>query len=216
MLTSVELLEDVEESQVVATFLVAELHSPRYRATVLSLLRQAGAATRLIESPKLDDASENGLRARILGAYRGWPDRFLFHRFPRVVRWRRAVLTRADLGAVQYINDNPRVPGHEGWSEVSWFDLAAGTRMVADGAKTVERGRPKPGYEPVFGNILATADKVRAGTQYPELILARHSLKSPLLIVEGHTRATAYVMAGRESVPVFIGEAPGLDGWHLS
>jgi hypothetical protein len=211
-----ELLEDVAEAAVVGAFLRAELHSPRYRSTVLSLLRQAGASPGLIEDPNLADAQENDVRARILGAYRGWPDRFLFHRFPGAVRWRRAVLTHADLGAVLYINDDPRLPGHEGWSRVSWSGLAAGTRLVADGAKTVGRGRPEPGYEPMFSNILATAGKMRAGTEYPELILARPSITSPLLIIEGHTRATAYVLAGCERVPAFVGEAPGLERWHLS
>src|SRR5712692_11087273 len=100
MLRPVELLEDVAESAVVAAFLRAELHSPRYRATVLSFLKQAGAPAELIETPNLDDARENNLRARILGAYRGWPDRLLFHQFPRTVRWGRAALTRVDLGAV--------------------------------------------------------------------------------------------------------------------
>ncbi|MGH2489873.1 MAG: hypothetical protein ACRDF9_00035 [Candidatus Limnocylindria bacterium] len=66
----------------------------------------------------------------------------------------------------------------------------------------------------MFGNILATAERLRAGTQYPELILARSDVTSPLVIIEGHTRATACVLGGRERVPAFVGEAPGLERWH--
>lgn len=211
-----QLLEDVSDSAVVAAFLCAELDSPRYGGTVRALLDQAGASARLIESPDLSDAAENDLRARILGAYRGWPDRYLLHRFPRTVRWRRATLTTADLGSLLYINDDPRLPGRERWDKVSWFDLAGGTRLVADGAQTVGRGRPEPGYEHVFASIVATATRMRAGAEYPELVLARESASSPLLIVEGHTRATAYVLAARDRAPAFVGEAPGLERWHLS
>jgi len=124
-------------------------------------------------------------------------------------------LEAADLGSVLYINDDPSIPGHEGWSKDSWFGLSGATRRVADGAATVRRGRAEPGYEPVFGSILATAARMREGAQYPELILARQSGESPLVIVEGHTRATAYVLVGRERVPAFVGEARDLDGWHL-
>lgn len=210
-----ELLEDAADSAIVAAFLRAELDSPRYGGRVRALLDQAGASVRLIESPDLASAAENNVRAQILGAYRGWPDRYLFHRFPRTVRWRRATLTTADLGSLLYINDDPRLPRHEGWDKVSWFDLAGGTRLVTDGAQTVGRGRPEPGYEHVFASILATAARMRAGAEYPELVLARESTTSPLLIVEGHTRATAYVLAARERVPAFVGEAPGLGRWHL-
>lgn len=125
MLKAVEFLEDVAESAVVAAFLRAELHSPRYRSTVLSLLAQAAASAQIIDRPNLDDAPENGVRARVLAAYRGWPDRFLFHRFPRAVRWRRAVLDNSELGAVHCINDDPRLPGRESWDKVSWFDSPA-------------------------------------------------------------------------------------------
>jgi hypothetical protein len=211
-----ELLEDVAEAAVVAAFLRAELNSPRYRSTVLLLLDKAGAPARILENPDLADAGENDLRGRILGAYRGWPDRLLFLRFPRAARWRRAVLAQADLSRVMYVNDDPRLPGRETWDKVCWFDLAGGTRFVKDGAANVNRGRPAPGYEPVFRNIVATADALRRGAEVPELILARQSVTSPLLIIEGHTRATAYVLSARERIPVFIGEAPGLDRWHMS
>ena len=211
-----DLLDEVGEEVVVAAFLRAELHSPRYRSTVIRLLTQAKVSPRLIDHPNVKDARENKLRAAILGAYRGWPDRYLFHRFPRQVRWQRAALSNAELGAVMYINDDPRPAGRETWDKVSWFDLSHGTRLVARGAATIRRGQIDPGYEAVFQNVIATAQMVRDGRECPELILARDSPGSPLLIVEGHTRATAYALTEREQIPALIGDAMGLGRWHLA
>jgi hypothetical protein len=212
----VELLEDVDEAVVVAAFLRAELHSPRYRSTINRLLKQAEASPPIIDDPNVDDARENMLRVTILGAYRGWPDRYLFHRFPRHVRWRRATLSDAELGAVLYVNDDPRLAGRESWEKVCWFDLSRGTRLVTQGAETIRRGQVEPAYKAVFESVLATAETMRDGRPFPELILARKSAGSPLLIVEGHTRATAYALTAREQIPALVGDAEGLDRWHLA
>jgi hypothetical protein len=132
------------------------------------------------------------------------------------VRWRRATLSDAELGAVSYVNDDPRPAGRETWDKVSWFDLSRGTRLVARGAETIRRGQVDPGYKAVFDSVLATAQTMKDGRQFPELILARKSAGSPLLIVEGHTRATAYALTAREQIPALVGEAEGLDRWHLA
>jgi hypothetical protein len=57
--------------------------------------------------------------------------------------------------------------------------------------------------------------RVAAGERFPELILAAETEESVPIIVEGHTRATAYVRAlpGDEEVEALLGVSQGLPNW---
>lgn len=205
-----------QEADVVAVFLQAELRSPRFGPLLRELLADAGAGAELIERADTDDRQANALRASVLGQYRGWPDRLLFRGFPTAVSWHHAELEAADLERVRFVNDDFRLPGHEDWDRVCWFDLSQGTRLVTRAARAVAAGRPAPGYEEIYRNVRATADAIRAGVPQSELILARPSLAAPWVIVEGHTRATAYALISHGPVPALVGEAPGLERWHMN
>jgi hypothetical protein len=57
-------------------------------------------------------------------------------------------------------------------------------------------------------------NKLALGTRYPELILAEKD--NELILIEGHTRATAYVYANhKESVDVFIAKSPDINNWSF-
>jgi hypothetical protein len=62
-------------------------------------------------------------------------------------------------------------------------------------------------------NIKAVADDLRAGKRYPALI-AVESEGGLLVLVEGHTRATAYVLA-QVAIPVevIVGYSPQMQLW---
>jgi hypothetical protein len=76
---------------------------------------------------------------------------------------------------------------------------------VVDGAKRVEAIQVG---ENANENIKAVADDLRAGKRYPELI-AVESEGGFLILVEGHTRATAYVLARiAEPIEAFVGSSP--------
>jgi hypothetical protein len=82
------------EAEVVAAFLRGELESPRWRDRLLALLREDRADASVVNSPRLDDASENADRAALLDRHRDWLRRKgLFDGLPERIEWSRAALS---------------------------------------------------------------------------------------------------------------------------
>lgn len=117
----------------------------------------------------------------------------LFGGFPRDVDWFRAVVTRDELLAIRYIN----------WDW--WLEVSEGTRDARVAARKIRAGEI-PGvtveeHEPRFDRPL-----IAAAT--PEL--------SPLVLVEGHARLTAYALFP-ERVPdeaeILLGVSAEMSGW---
>jgi hypothetical protein len=58
------------------------------------------------------------------------------------------------------------------------------------------------------------AEALKAGASFPELIMVGSEEQGPLVLLEGHTRLTAYFLAPEcipSLLPVIVGYAPGLD-----
>lgn len=125
--------------------------------------------------------------AELLAATRGWPDRGYFHDFPSDIRWFRAQLTPAELSAVKYIN----------WDY--WLDVSAGTRLPSVAAKRMgwTDGLPSPdGVEP--------------------LILVTDTTSAAIVVLEGHSRLTGYVIAGAQltdPVDCYLGVSERIEHW---
>jgi hypothetical protein len=69
--------------------------------------------------------------------------------------------------------------------------LSGGTRVVVDG---VENINSLVAAEDANRNIRAVADDLRSGKRYAELIGVDGEV-GKVILVEGHTRATAYALA---------------------
>jgi hypothetical protein len=185
----------ISEAEMVALFLAMEYPSPRTHQQILQVLRREGWSPSIIEQPNLHDEQENACRRSILGAYRGYgqnPDYFeslpldvqymdYFEGFPLDVQWERAMLSRQELEQVKYIEYD------------YWVELSSGSRLPRDAARTILAG-----YE-VFGvsnqRFLQMAAALRAGAQFPTLILVGKNRESPLVVLEGHLRLTAMFLA---------------------
>lgn len=105
------ILGPVDEDDVLAAFVRAELESPRYGERVRKLLKRVG------DNPRA-----------VLSAYRSWPDQGLFGGFPRNVRWFRAALTPGEVLDILYIN----------WDW--WLRITAGSRRPGDAAERIRAG----------------------------------------------------------------------------
>jgi hypothetical protein len=135
----------------------------------------------------------------LLTAVRGYGNRtFLFKGFPQNVKWRKVAIEAEDAAKLKYANYE------------TWVRLSGGSRLVVDGAKRVEEIQVG---ENANENIQAVADDLRAGKRYPALI-AVESEGGFLILVEGHTRATAYVLARiAQPIEIFVGSSPQMKLW---
>ncbi len=190
----------VSEDEVVLAFLRGEIDSPRFGPSYSAILTNSRLSrVQLIDNADLSNVSDNHVRSELLKAVRGYrAGTYLFHGFPPSVRWGRVRLEPPEVGQLRYAN------------YPTWIQLSNGSRLVADGARNVDRVQTQ---ENTNDNIRAVAFALKAGQRYPELITAE-SHDGALILIEGHTRATAYVLSGlSESVDCFVASSPAMRGW---
>jgi hypothetical protein len=191
------------EDEMVAVFLRGELDSDRFGAAIRRALERAGVSDRVLRAPELSDATENALRRRLLTDTRAYDIRDgVFGGFPDDVRWERVMLDRDELAGVRYID----------WSY--WVELSGGSRSPVDAARRIREGVT------VFGvpsdGFVSAAEAV--DDAWPELILATAGPRQALVVVEGHVRLTAYVLAGEAAPPeveALLGTSPRMRHWAL-
>ena len=192
-------LRPSSEAEMVALFLRTELPAARFRDTLRALLDQAGLPDHVITDPNLGDPAENQARAQILTRHRGYGTRTeLFEGVPRDVRWEWMAITPAELATVRYIDYD------------YWVELSGGTRLAADAAPRIRAGVAPFG---VSDWALGLAQAVADGARFPPLILVTTGLSGDLVVLEGHTRLTAYMLCPDRLPPeleVLVGSSPGM------
>jgi hypothetical protein len=176
----VKILRPTSEDEMIAVFLRAELDSSRYGKTLRGYVERDGREPDVLRRPDLDDPEANSYRRGLLEEYRAYERRDgLFGGFPRQVDWFRAMLSRDEVLDVLYIN----------WDW--WLTISDGTRRPRVAARKIRDGLV-PGstveeHEPLAVALLDTPRPA-------ELIVATTSEHSPLVVVEGHFRLTAYAL----------------------
>jgi len=178
----------------ILTFLRAEVDSPRFGELVQRCLWMLRCNRTTIDNADLTDIQQNRIRKELLGCFRGYgKDAYLFRGFPQDTKWRRVSLETADLQRLLYAK------------EPSWIDFSDGTRLVSVGAKNA-LGRP------MGQGAIAVARAVREGARLPPLIAAESECGA-LIIVEGATRATAYMLAQSSCVEAIVGTSTQMSRW---
>src|SRR5579871_3678753 len=100
-----KIIASVPVEVMIATFLQAEVNSPRFRDSLLRLLVRDHQDRRSLERPDVNSATENAYRAHLLGEWRGYGQNAdVFTDLPDDTHWVRAVLDRSDLEQVKYIH----------------------------------------------------------------------------------------------------------------
>jgi hypothetical protein len=186
---------------VVLAFLRSEIDSPRFRTIALSAL---AGDTSLIERASLDDRAENDARREALAAYRGYGrGTFLFGGFPAHIEWVRLALTRPDVGELLYANYR------------AWTRLSGGSRRVRDGAANLGKVSLDEYQLDPTPHIRATESEIRRGRSLAEMIVVAEGPNRRHVLLEGHTRATAYALALEDDAEVqtLAGYSPQISGW---
>jgi hypothetical protein len=196
----------ISEHDMVLAFLRAEFDAPRYRDFYLAALRSVGGSRQhLIDDADFDNSSDNSDREKLLGMVRGYKQNImLFAGFPNDISWQRTEISITELETFQYA----RFP--------TLLELAS-SRWVSDGAKNALI--PTTFSEPLqamINGIRPLLKRVEAGETLEELIAVRDFRSSNIVLLEGHTRATAYV-AGQQpqSVRILIGTSARMHEWPL-
>jgi hypothetical protein len=191
------------EAEMVALFLRTELPSDRWGNEFQALLECAGLPERVVTDPDLDDEAENQARLWLLTQFRGYSKRTeIFEGFPYNVCWRWMTITPAELASVRFIDYD------------YWVELSGGTRLAVDAAARIRAGVAPFGV-PNDG-LLGMAQAVACGARFPPLILLTTRPGGDLVVLEGHVRLTAYMLA-RDRLPpeleVLVGCSPAMTSW---
>jgi hypothetical protein len=194
-------LQAITAHEMVAHFLKTEMHSLRFEQDLLDLLRRAGLDRRIIDEPDLQNPQENADRTRLLGDYRGYQrGEEVFKFVPGDTVWHRYALSRDELARVRYIDDD------------YWIELSGGSRLAIDAVPRIRAGIEI--FRQSTQWALELAREVERGAVFPELILVGTDEASPLTVLEGHVRLTAYCLA-LEHVPdpltAIVGFGPGME-----
>lgn len=190
------LIAQVSESAMVAAFLKAEFVSERFADELKDVMQKLGVLEKIVVRPNLKDDQENDLRSKVLGDYRGYKqNREIFTDFPNDLVWYKAELAREDVGNLEYVNYS------------YWNELTDHTHLVKDAVKNIQKG--KTVFDVSNDRFLEVARKIKDGERnFEPMILWRKDERSPLTILEGHLRATAFGLAGDEApatIPVIVG-----------
>jgi hypothetical protein len=196
------------EDQVMLAWLQAEIESVAFQQYVAGeppnpvYLAQVLRAAR---KPNLGDAEQNELRRRIITKTHGFGLGTLsFEGLANDLHWRKLRASSLEVGELLYANRHP-----------AWSALAPVSRKVAEGAANVGH---------VFTGdltnmlVLALALKISESNPVPVLpeVICLQRPDGRLVILEGHTRATAIVLEShrfKKGVSIYVGEGPSVPNW---
>jgi hypothetical protein len=190
-----------KEADMIAAFLRAEFDSSRFSDRVKNGLQLLGRDRALADRADTANAIDNRARRELLQGYRGYPDQALFTGFPSDTVWRRVMLEPCDFRELRYANDT--------CGEGLLMTLSKGTRRVTDGAMTLIEGC----HEGRAAHILEVVGALKRGQTFAPLICVEAPGGS-LVLMEGHSRSTAYVMEQYiRNVEAFVGKSPSMSKW---
>lgn len=196
------ILSPVTEDEVVACFLRGELTSERYWQKLRAMLARDQVAIDVLARPDHSDPEANRYRRSLLDEHRAFDRREgLFAGIPERVDWYRAALEPEEVLEIRYID----------WDW--WLTLSSGSRSPVQAAARIRRGE----IEGVTADEHAElARALRSPTPPPELIAVTKLEHTPLVLVEGHVRLTAYALFPEflpDELELYLGVAEDMEGW---
>lgn len=178
-----KVVKDSWSSEAVLEWLKAELNSSRFCTDLRAAINKAGCSEEIIVAADLNNTRENETRWHILRDYRKWLDRN-FDDYD----WQLVELNREEVGSLQYIDYS------------YWNELSDGTRKVERAATNVAGG--KIVFDVPNDRFFSVAKVVEAGTPLPPIIVVSDHNGNSSEILEGHLRATGYLLAKQSQQPL--------------
>jgi hypothetical protein len=195
------------ECDMVVAFLQAEISSSRYSQFIRPNLESNKLAQAdLIDRPDLQNEFHNKIRRELL-QYRGYLTKsHLFAGFPPDVVWRSVEVEPQDHRMLYCANDT---------SANSWVEVSEGTRSIEHIARRIPRleKAESPRERETAGRVREIQKDLNNGELMPRLIAVEGD-NGRLVLVEGHSRAVAYLNLNWQSnIPMLIGRSERIKEW---
>ena len=171
-----KLIKDTNESEMILEFLKGELNSNRFNNDLNKVLNNLNIDCNIITNGNILNLEENKLRLKIMKEYRGFPDKELFERFPKVIDWKYVSLSEEDLDNIYYIDYD------------YWNLLSNNTSRPSEAVKVIKNGIEV--YDISNQQFLDGVEYLKNNTFPPVILLTCNDEK--YLIIEGHSRMTIY------------------------
>ncbi len=192
------------EDEMIATFLLAELESKRFKGKILDYLSKKSIDKTIITNPDLRNNKQNIIRKNILKVYRGYGrNSLLFENFPSQLKWEWISLSESDIRKIKYINYS------------YWVKLSNNTRLAKNALENIRKGVK------IFnqGNrIFLEASKILyLGKAFPPLILVSAKKGTDIVVLEGHLRLTTYLLNPKlipPKIKAIIGYSGEIEKWN--
>jgi hypothetical protein len=187
--------------EMVLAFLQADMETPTERGKAFAAaLARTGVDRGLLIGAHADsnNPQQNNIRRCVLGVVRGYGwGQYLFTDFPNDTAWRLVTVTPTEVKGFKYAN-------HAGW------DWSGSTRLVSEGVKNLDQVQIKE----ISDRVTNIAARLRQGARFPALIAAQCVGAADVVLIEGHTRATAYALTNQPGeIEVIIGTSSHMGGW---
>ena len=171
-----KLIKDTNESEMILQFLKGELNSNRFNNDLNKVLNNLNIDCNIITNGNILNLEENKLRLKIMKEYRGYPDKELFERFPKVIDWKYVSLSEEDLDNIYYIDYD------------YWNLLSNNTSRPSEAVKVIKNGIEV--YDVSNQPFLDGVEYLKNNIFPPVILLTCNDEK--YLIIEGHSRMTIY------------------------
>lgn len=183
MIKEMKTIRNSSPEEATLEWLKAELNSDRFRSDLDTALLKLSSDEKIITDADLSNEDENQTRWNILKSYRDWLDKDF-----EDYEWELVELDQADASELRYIDYS------------YWNELSDNTRKVGVAAKNVMNG--KVVFDVPNDKFFSVAEAVENGLDFGPIVVVSSSNKQNNEIVEGHLRATGYVMAQKPIKPL--------------
>lgn len=163
-------------SEVVLLWLQAEIESERFSDEIKSSLRKYHLPEAIITKANLKDSTEESSRLRVLHDSHSWLSVDLSQ-----YEWSLAELETAEVGDLNYVDYS------------YWNELSSGTHRVSRAAENIRKD--KIVFEVKNDYFWSIARAFENGVSFLPAIIVEN--EGDLEILEGHARATGYLLAGK-------------------
>lgn len=173
-----EILRSATEDEMILEFLKGEIQSVRFQNKLNKMIHKFSISNEIIFNGDIKNSAENNNRRRILGEFRGYPNRDMFEGFPKISKWLYVKFDRDDLEKMNYINYS------------YWNELSSNTYKPLIAAERIQKGIEIYGIsnKPFWDGV-----EYLKSRQFPPVILIACG-DMEYVIIEGHSRMTVYAL----------------------